>query len=984
NAYLNSSCGSNQLYVEAWPNNNVSEGLGYGMIITAYMAGYDPNAQNLFDKLYNFYKAHPSNINPKLMAWNQDNCTSVNGVDSASDGDIDIAYGLLLAHAQWGSAGAIDYLTEAENIINAIMADDVNHETWSVKLGDWSSPGSYYYYSTRPSDFIIDHFRAFECAVSDPNWTNVINTCYNLVDIMQTNHSPVAKLIPDFIKNVNTTPVPANANFLEGPYDGDYYYNSCRVPWRLGTDYLLSGDTRAKDALDAMTNWLKSTTNNNVNNLSNGYLLNGTAIYSWNDPAYLAPWAVAAMTGSAHQTWLNDLYNSVKNTSFSSMGYYENSIKMICMIVLSGNYWSPTCTPPPPPPTAAFTATPTSGFAPLTVSFDATASSDPNGSTLTYAWDFGDGNSGNGVTVNHTYTTFGTFTATLTVTNNNGASDTETATITVQNPNPIPPTISITAPTDGSVHSLGNIALEADASDTDGNVVSVDFSVDGNTLSASNTSGNLWTTNWNADTPGTYTITATATDNEGLTSNASVVITVEAPPCTNVTNHWISNLGSTSAVVNWDAIYGAKKYKVRYRELGGSWTPITVNASQTNVLLTGLSAETTYQYQIKVKCPSGWTTWNTKTNFTTPANDVFGTFTVTSDWGTGYCAEITLTNNGTSAINGWTLDFDLIASITSLWNGTWSSNGSNNYTVNDAGWNANIPAGGSVTFGFCADYSGTLMPPYNAFLNGMSIDINSSLPIPPTIAITAPNNGDSFPENSVITLTADASDPNGTVSSVDFDVNGTIYPAVNVSGNTWEATYTAATPGNDIITAIATDNDGNTASDVISITITSSGGSSVSGHFHVTSNWGTGYCANVTITNNGSSAINGWTLIFDLNANITSLWNGTWTNNGSNNYTVNDAGWNANIPAGGSRTFGFCASYSGTITPPTNATLNGMPISFTATYNMIGNPGQTNQAVPHYLSENLTIQPNITNDETTIRYTLNEDSQVRLVLLNST
>ena len=82
-------------------------------------------------------------------------------------------------------------------------------------------------------------------------------------------------------------------------------------------------------------------------------------------------------------------------------------------------------------PTAAFSANPTSGPAPLTVSFDASGSSDPNGTIVSYAWAFGDTQSGSGAQTSHTYTGAGTFTATLTVTDNDGATGQSSQTITV-------------------------------------------------------------------------------------------------------------------------------------------------------------------------------------------------------------------------------------------------------------------------------------------------------------------------------------------------------------------------------------------------------------------------------------------------------------------------------------------------------------------------------------------------------------------------
>jgi PKD repeat protein len=84
-----------------------------------------------------------------------------------------------------------------------------------------------------------------------------------------------------------------------------------------------------------------------------------------------------------------------------------------------------------PPPVASFTAIPTSGNAPLTVNFDASGSSDPNGTIVSYAWAFGDGQAGAGVTPSHTYTAGGSFTVTLTVTDDGGATASTTQVITV-------------------------------------------------------------------------------------------------------------------------------------------------------------------------------------------------------------------------------------------------------------------------------------------------------------------------------------------------------------------------------------------------------------------------------------------------------------------------------------------------------------------------------------------------------------------------
>ncbi|MGG4397493.1 glycosyl hydrolase family 8 [Paenibacillus thiaminolyticus] len=79
------------------------------------------------------------------MAWQQiDNGSAIvnnteAGSDAATDGDMDMAYALLLADKQWGSSSGINYRAEAVNLINAIMQSEVNKQAWHLKHGDWVS-----------------------------------------------------------------------------------------------------------------------------------------------------------------------------------------------------------------------------------------------------------------------------------------------------------------------------------------------------------------------------------------------------------------------------------------------------------------------------------------------------------------------------------------------------------------------------------------------------------------------------------------------------------------------------------------------------------------------------------------------------------------------------------------------------------------------------------------------------------------------------
>jgi hypothetical protein len=96
-------------------------------------------------------------------------------------------------------------------------------------------------------------------------------------------------------------------------------------------------------------------------------------------------------------------------------------------------------------------------------------------------------------------------------------------------------------------------------------------------------------------------------------------------------------------------------------------------------------------------------------------------------------------------------------------------------------------------------------------------------------------------------------------------------------------------------------------------------------NYSIANDWGSGFTANVIITNTNSTAINGWTLTwtFPGNQTITNLWNGTYTQSGTS-VSVTNMSYNATIGAnGGTVNFGFNANYSGTNAKPASFQLNG-------------------------------------------------------------
>jgi endo-1,4-beta-D-glucanase Y len=295
--------------------------------------------------MFAYFRDHPSGITPSLMSWYQSgSCANANGNDTASDGDLDIAFALLLADKQWGSCGAVNYLDEARNVIAGIKSGELDPTKQFVTLGDWMSPGDAPYDdATRSSDFMPDHYRSFLAATSDGTWTDVLEQTYDIVAALQANHSPTTGLLPDFVTDPLGTPDPAPPNFLEDTTDGAYAYNACRDPWRLGTDYLISGETRARAAVQAINAWIRAKTGDDPAAITSGWKLDGSATpgTDYRSMAFVAPFGVGAMVDASNQAWLNDVWDLVVTTPIGAEHYYENTLKLLSMIVMSGNWWAP-------------------------------------------------------------------------------------------------------------------------------------------------------------------------------------------------------------------------------------------------------------------------------------------------------------------------------------------------------------------------------------------------------------------------------------------------------------------------------------------------------------------------------------------------------------------------------------------------------------------------------------------------------------------
>ena len=166
---------------------------------------------------------------------------------------------------------------------------------------------------------------------------------------------------------------------------------------------------------------------------------------------------------------------------------------------------------------------PYTGTVGVPVAFDGSGSSDPDGSVVSYDWDFGDGNGGSGVSPSHTYGTDGTFTVTLVVTDDAGATDSATTTATVTQPANQPPVADPNGPYTGTV----GVAVNFDgsgSSDPDGTIIAYDWDFGDGATGTGVTPSHAYAVS------GSYAVTLTVTDDAGVTDTATSTADISDVP----------------------------------------------------------------------------------------------------------------------------------------------------------------------------------------------------------------------------------------------------------------------------------------------------------------------------------------------------------------------------------------------------------------------------------------------------------------------
>jgi chitodextrinase len=191
----------------------------------------------------------------------------------------------------------------------------------------------------------------------------------------------------------------------------------------------------------------------------------------------------------------------------------------------------------------------------------------------------------------------------------------------------------------------------------------------------------------------TFTTTGTGGDTSPPTAPAGLA--ASGTTSTGTTLSWTASTDD-SGVTGYDVLRapGAS---------GGTFTQVGTSAT-TSYSDTGLTPDTTYRYQVRARDAAGNASpvSNTAQVTTQPGSSTGGctaTATVQTQWSSGYVIHpLTITNTGTSAVNGWTVTFTLPAghTLTGSWNGTATVSGQT-VTIRNVSHNGAIAPGAAVT-----------------------------------------------------------------------------------------------------------------------------------------------------------------------------------------------------------------------------------------------------------------------------------------------
>ena len=316
----------------------VSEGIGYGMLITLFQGDWDA-----FNRLWIYSQAYRNSAYASgrgLMPWLTASFSwDIPDESSATDADLDIATSLILAYYMSGNTA---YLNDALTLIAALWNNEVNLSNNLLYSGDtptWKAAANPSY---NLSYFSPVALRLFALVDKNHDWTSVLNAQYTYMLNVQAAGTGV---FPDWSDGSGNAINPPN-NSAKTTY-WTFNKESVRIPWRIAWDYYWFSDERAAEVLNTLNKFIMEKSNNDpasipaVNyswNLSVGADIQGQAVpVHWQ-----AAWCATGMAGNSAE-WLNSCTTLLNGTSMqtSASSYFPNILQMMYSQLLNGYYTKP-------------------------------------------------------------------------------------------------------------------------------------------------------------------------------------------------------------------------------------------------------------------------------------------------------------------------------------------------------------------------------------------------------------------------------------------------------------------------------------------------------------------------------------------------------------------------------------------------------------------------------------------------------------------
>lgn len=309
------------------PSQTVSEGIGYGMLLSVYMAD-----KTLFDGLWLYYK---DNVNAnKVMNWKINGCSGTSSQNGATDAELDAAFALIVADYQWASAGTINYKADATALISAIKNYEIEANTFVLKPGDQFGGSQI----TNPSYFSPAYYKAYGVFTNDVSfWNSVAAKSYTIINSNLTVNNAVGGLVSDWCQASGAYSPIASANGYSREGKA-YTYDAARTPWRIAVDYVWYGNADAKTYAKKSSDFVRVNLGGTAN-IKDGYNQNGTLVGQWHNATFVGSFACAAMAGD-NQAHLDASYADLKNLNEPN-SYFNHTLKTLYSLLLTGNFYLP-------------------------------------------------------------------------------------------------------------------------------------------------------------------------------------------------------------------------------------------------------------------------------------------------------------------------------------------------------------------------------------------------------------------------------------------------------------------------------------------------------------------------------------------------------------------------------------------------------------------------------------------------------------------